>query len=80
MFAIPVIAIVSSMLVFGERISATEWLGIGSIGIGLVILSARAVRVPPRTERVDSGAGDRDRLMRRGILHVPELARCNRVR
>ncbi len=42
MFAIPVIAIVSSMLVFGERITATEWLGIGSIGIGLVILTARA--------------------------------------
>ncbi len=42
MFAIPVIAIVSSMLVFGERITATEWCGIASIGIGLVILSVRA--------------------------------------
>jgi drug/metabolite transporter (DMT)-like permease len=42
MFAIPVIAIVSSMLIFGERITATEWLGIASIGVGLVILSVRA--------------------------------------
>ncbi len=44
MFAIPVIAVVSSMLVFGERISATEWIGIASIGVGLVILSVRAWR------------------------------------
>ena len=42
MFAIPVIAIVSSMLVFGERITSMEWLGIGCIGIGLAILSLRA--------------------------------------
>jgi drug/metabolite transporter (DMT)-like permease len=44
MFAIPVIAIVSSMLIFGERISATEWIGIASIGVGLAILSVRAWR------------------------------------
>jgi drug/metabolite transporter (DMT)-like permease len=42
MFAIPVIAIVSSMLVFGERITATEWIGIAAIGMGLVILSVRS--------------------------------------
>lgn len=42
MFAIPVIAIVSSMLVFGERITTTEWIGVAAIGIGLVILSERA--------------------------------------
>jgi len=42
MFAIPVIAIVSSMLVFGERIASMEWLGIGCISIGLAILSLRA--------------------------------------
>ena len=51
-FAIPVIAIVSSMLVFGERITATEWIGIASIGIGLVILSVRALR--------DGGRGQND--------------------
>lgn len=44
MFAIPVIAIVSSMLIFGERIPGIEWLGIALIGIGLVILSLRAWR------------------------------------
>ena len=42
MFAIPVIALVSSMLVFAERLTALEWLGIASIGTGLVIVSIRA--------------------------------------
>jgi drug/metabolite transporter (DMT)-like permease len=42
MFAIPVLALVSSMLVFGERLTAVEWLGIASIGIGLAIVSVRA--------------------------------------
>jgi drug/metabolite transporter (DMT)-like permease len=42
MFAIPVIALTSSMIVFGERLTAAEWLGIASIGAGLVIVSVRA--------------------------------------
>jgi drug/metabolite transporter (DMT)-like permease len=42
MFAIPVLALLSSMLVFGERLTAGEWLGITSIGIGLAIVSVRA--------------------------------------
>lgn len=42
MFAIPVLALLSSMLVFGERLTAGEWLGIASIGIGLTIVSVRA--------------------------------------
>ena len=42
MFAIPVIALVSSMAIFGEHITAIEWLGIASIGLGLAILSVRA--------------------------------------
>lgn len=42
MLAIPVIALLSSMLIFGERLTAQEWLGIASIGIGLAIISARA--------------------------------------
>ena len=46
MFAIPVIALVSSMLVFGERLSTTEWIGIGCIGAGLAIISLQAVRAP----------------------------------
>jgi drug/metabolite transporter (DMT)-like permease len=42
MFAIPVIALLSSMAVFGERMMVTEWLGIAAIGLGLAILSGRA--------------------------------------
>jgi len=44
MFAIPVIALVSSALVFGERLSAWEWTGIALIGAGLVIITAGALR------------------------------------
>jgi len=44
MFAIPVIALVSSSLVFGERMTAAEWLGIACIGVGLAIVTASAIR------------------------------------
>ena len=43
MFAVPVIALLSSMAVFGERLAANEWLGIGLIGAGLVLISAQAL-------------------------------------
>ena len=39
MFAIPVIALLSSMAVFGERLTRSEWIGIGCIGAGLAIIS-----------------------------------------
>lgn len=52
MFAIPVIALVSSMLIFGERLSGNEWLGIALIGAGLALLSWRAWRSARRGERV----------------------------
>ena len=42
MLAIPVIALLSSMLIFGERLGPGEWLGIGCIGAGLAIISVRA--------------------------------------
>jgi len=42
MFAIPVIALLSSMAVFGERLTRGEWIGIGCIGIGLAIISIDA--------------------------------------
>jgi drug/metabolite transporter (DMT)-like permease len=42
MFAIPVIALLSSMAVFGERLTRNEWIGIGCIGAGLAIISADA--------------------------------------
>jgi drug/metabolite transporter (DMT)-like permease len=48
MFAIPVIALVSSMLVFGERLTVGEWYGIGCIGTGLVIISLSAWRASRR--------------------------------
>lgn len=51
MFAIPVIALVSSMLIFGERLTASEWIGIACIGAGLAILAFIAWR--------DSRAGAR---------------------
>jgi drug/metabolite transporter (DMT)-like permease len=44
MFAIPVIALVSSMLIFGERLTAAEWMGIACIGAGLVIITLNALR------------------------------------
>jgi drug/metabolite transporter (DMT)-like permease len=42
MLAIPVIALLSSMLIFGERLAPGEWIGIGCIGTGLTIISMRA--------------------------------------
>ncbi len=39
MLAIPVIALVSSMLVFGETLSGEEWLGIAAIGAGLALVA-----------------------------------------
>ena len=51
MFAIPVIALVSSMIVFDERLTTTEWLGIASIGAGLAIVSMRAWLASWRGER-----------------------------
>jgi drug/metabolite transporter (DMT)-like permease len=44
MFAIPVIALLSSMAVFGERLTRNEWIGIGCIGAGLALISIDAWR------------------------------------
>lgn len=44
MLMIPVIALLSSMFFFGERLTTQEWVGIASIGVGLLIISARAVK------------------------------------
>jgi len=51
MLAVPVIALISSMLIFGERLRPAEWLGIGCIGAGLVIISLRAWLASRRGER-----------------------------
>lgn len=50
MFAIPVIALVSSMIVFGERLTGSEWAGIGCIAAGLAILSLRTLHDARRGE------------------------------
>jgi drug/metabolite transporter (DMT)-like permease len=60
MLAIPVIALLSSMAVFGERLSESEWIGIGCIGIGLVVIRERLACEPPRragTARADPARG-----------------------
>jgi len=44
LFAVPVIALLSSMAVFGERLTASEWAGIACIGAGLAVLCALALR------------------------------------
>ena len=43
MFAIPVIALVSSMIVFGERLTGSEWSGIACIAAGLAILTGQTL-------------------------------------
>jgi len=48
MLAIPVIALVSSMAFFGERLTRAEWIGIACLGVGLVVISARAYAVGRR--------------------------------
>jgi drug/metabolite transporter (DMT)-like permease len=47
MFAVPVVALLSSMAVFGERLSAFEWTGIACIGAGLGVLAFAARRTRP---------------------------------
>jgi drug/metabolite transporter (DMT)-like permease len=41
MLAIPVITLVSSMIIFGETLSAVEWIGIACIGAGLTLVTVR---------------------------------------
>ena len=51
MLAIPVIALLSSMAVFGEKLSRSEWTGIACIGAGLFVISLRAWLAARRGER-----------------------------
>jgi drug/metabolite transporter (DMT)-like permease len=48
MLAIPVIALLTSMAVFGERLTVQEWIGIASLGAGLVMISLRAYAIGRR--------------------------------
>jgi drug/metabolite transporter (DMT)-like permease len=40
---VPVIALLSSMLVFHERLAANEWAGIALIGVGLALIIGHAL-------------------------------------
>ncbi|HVE49736.1 MAG TPA: DMT family transporter [Casimicrobiaceae bacterium] len=55
MFAVPVIALLSSMAIFGERLTTSEWTGIACIGAGLAVLVSRTL-----TAR---GSADADRVV-----------------
>lgn len=44
MFAVPVIALVASMVIFDEALTRNEWLGMAAIATGLVIITWRAIR------------------------------------
>ena len=44
MLAIPIVALTSSMLVYGEELTRGEWIGIALIGAGLAVLGALGVR------------------------------------
>ncbi len=50
MFAIPVIALLSSMVVFDERLTGNEWAGIACIGMGLAIVAFGTWRASRRGE------------------------------
>jgi drug/metabolite transporter (DMT)-like permease len=52
MLAIPVIALLTSMAIFGERLTAAEWSGIALIGAGLALISLRAWRAGRRGDAV----------------------------
>jgi drug/metabolite transporter (DMT)-like permease len=43
LFAVPVLALLASMAVFGERLAGNEWLGIGCIAGGLAVLVVRGL-------------------------------------
>jgi drug/metabolite transporter (DMT)-like permease len=48
MFAVPVVALVASMVVYGERLTELEWLGIALIAAGLILIALQAVRLGRR--------------------------------
>ena len=49
--AVPVVALLASMAVFGERLSPLEWSGIACINVGLVLVSLGAWRHNRRERR-----------------------------
>jgi drug/metabolite transporter (DMT)-like permease len=57
LFAVPVLALLASMAIFGERLSASEWAGISCIVAGLVVLGIRAMRSPATATAAARGTG-----------------------
>jgi drug/metabolite transporter (DMT)-like permease len=53
MLAIPVVALTSSMLVFGEQLTGEEWIGIVLIGAGLAVLGALGVRASRAAAKIE---------------------------
>ena len=49
MFAVPVVALLASMAIFGERLAGNEWAGIALIGAGLALITL-AARLSGRRE------------------------------
>ena len=85
MFAIPVIALLSSMAVFGERLTGNEWPGIACIGAGLAIISfQRVAGEPPRRAELAAAADAARRRLaaattgcrRRSAMQVVLCRRC----
>jgi drug/metabolite transporter (DMT)-like permease len=72
MFAIPVIALLLSMVVFGEHPSAVDWVGIACIGAGLVLVTLRALRQTRRVGRLASVSTPVDAARRRSRADSPE--------
>ena len=56
MLAIPVIALVTSMIVFGERLTGAEWTGIACLGAGLAMIALRARRPARRDSAPEAAA------------------------
>jgi drug/metabolite transporter (DMT)-like permease len=58
LFAIPVFALLSSMALFDERLTGSEWAGIGCIGGGLAVLVWLAFRAPAEAATSISVVGE----------------------
>jgi drug/metabolite transporter (DMT)-like permease len=51
MLAIPIVALTSSMLIYGEALTRGEWTGIALIGAGLVVLGVFGIRADRKAKR-----------------------------
>jgi drug/metabolite transporter (DMT)-like permease len=51
LLAVPMVGMIASMLLFGERLAAIEWAGIACLGIGLALVSLHAWHVSRQGKR-----------------------------